>query len=293
VQISDQEVMLKDSSCFQKSTGDEAATKSLGMGVVTHQIQGKVYFTSWSMDVMIEGENAVRHMDLMTHNHASFPGNTPTWPYIDEMAGSPGKGCEKERKKVEDNCSGDQDKDCKTPACQQAKKCMLVPHTPLASEGQTGCCEGDTPHHLIEVHCFTEEGARSDGTRLPGFGGYNDKRAPCVCVTGSRYKEEHGNMHAIQGRAERNCMNPAGPRSQMGGNGTWNYGAAKKGAVEAHQKTFPKSGPDDKPCSKECLEQQLDNYHKQKSVGVKDDSTPLRADRSPLTEAQKQSVGIT
>src|SRR5215471_9724324 len=79
VQISSQEVMLKDSSDFKQSTGDEAATKSQGMNVVTHQIQGKCYFTSWSMDVKIEGENAVRHLDMMTHNHASGPGGTPPW----------------------------------------------------------------------------------------------------------------------------------------------------------------------------------------------------------------------
>ena len=53
VKISKKEVMLKNKSYFKKSTGDEAATKSLGMGVVTHQIQGKVYFTSWSMDVKV------------------------------------------------------------------------------------------------------------------------------------------------------------------------------------------------------------------------------------------------
>src|SRR5205823_5313821 len=107
-------------------------------GVVTSVNKGKVYYTAWSMDVKIEGENAVRHMDLMTHNHNPFPGNTPTWPYIDESATSPGKGCEKEKKEVESKCSGDQAKDCKDDdagkACQNAKKCMLVPHTPL--EGQ-------------------------------------------------------------------------------------------------------------------------------------------------------------
>ena len=64
VKISKKEVMLKNKSYFKKSTGDEAATKSFGAGVVTHQIQGKVYFTSWSMDVKIEGENAVRSFDM-------------------------------------------------------------------------------------------------------------------------------------------------------------------------------------------------------------------------------------
>ena len=38
VMISGQEVMLKDQSTFKTSTGNEAATKSLGMGVITHTI---------------------------------------------------------------------------------------------------------------------------------------------------------------------------------------------------------------------------------------------------------------
>ena len=105
VQISGKEVMLKDSSSFKKSTGDEAATKTLGMGVVTHQITGKVYFTSWSMDVVIEGENAVRHLDLMTHNHMSSPGNTPTWPYTDAAAVSdPDHPCVEDQMKEAEAC---------------------------------------------------------------------------------------------------------------------------------------------------------------------------------------------
>lgn len=37
------------------------------------------------MNVKVEGKNVVRHLDLTTHNHASSPGNTPPWPYTDEM----------------------------------------------------------------------------------------------------------------------------------------------------------------------------------------------------------------
>jgi uncharacterized protein DUF4150 len=69
VKIGGDEVGLKNSSAYKKSTGDEAATKTLGMGVVTHTIQGKMRHAAWSMDVKIEGKNAIRHMDLTTHNH--------------------------------------------------------------------------------------------------------------------------------------------------------------------------------------------------------------------------------
>src|SRR5829696_4558042 len=82
VKISGKEVMLKNKSYFKKSTGDEAgaATKK---GIITSTNRGKVYFNAWSLDVKVEGENVVRHLDLTTHNHASLPGDTLTWPFID------------------------------------------------------------------------------------------------------------------------------------------------------------------------------------------------------------------
>jgi hypothetical protein len=52
-------------------------------GIVTSKITGKVYFTSWSPNVKVEGKNVVRHLDLTTHNHASSPGQTPPQSYID------------------------------------------------------------------------------------------------------------------------------------------------------------------------------------------------------------------
>jgi hypothetical protein len=69
VKIGGGEVGLKDASNYKKSTGDEAATKSLGMGVVSHNIQGMLKHAAWSMDVKIEGQNAIRHMDMVTQNH--------------------------------------------------------------------------------------------------------------------------------------------------------------------------------------------------------------------------------
>lgn len=70
VAIGGGEVGIKDVSTYKKSTGDEGATRSQGMGVVTHKIQGSTYFAAWSFDVRFEGKNAVRHLDLTTHNHA-------------------------------------------------------------------------------------------------------------------------------------------------------------------------------------------------------------------------------
>ena len=82
VQISGQEVMLKNKSYFKRSSGDEAGSAPM-KGVITHKNMGKVYFAKWSMDVLIEGENVVRSLDLTTHNHASDPGQIAT-VYTDE-----------------------------------------------------------------------------------------------------------------------------------------------------------------------------------------------------------------
>lgn len=85
VKISGKEVMLKNKSYFKKSTGDEAGCAPK-KGIITSKNMGKVYFNSWSMDVKIEGENVVRHLDLTTHNHNSPPGNSPPIPHIDSMS---------------------------------------------------------------------------------------------------------------------------------------------------------------------------------------------------------------
>jgi Domain of unknown function (DUF4150) len=77
VKIAGDEAGMKDQSNYKTSKGDEAATRTFGMGVVSHSIQGKTYFAAWSSDVMFEGANAVRFMDMTTHNHGS-PSNPPS-----------------------------------------------------------------------------------------------------------------------------------------------------------------------------------------------------------------------
>jgi len=69
VQIGGDQVCIKDSSNYKKSNGDEAATKTLGMGVMSHQITYTTYFAAWSFDVKFEGLNAVRQLDMTTHNN--------------------------------------------------------------------------------------------------------------------------------------------------------------------------------------------------------------------------------
>lgn len=84
VKISGKEVTLKNKSYFKKSSGNEAGAAAK-KGVVSSVNRGKVYFNSWSMDVKIEGENVVRHLDMTTHNHGSTM-NTGPWPFFDDMS---------------------------------------------------------------------------------------------------------------------------------------------------------------------------------------------------------------
>ena len=75
--ICNTEVAQKDKSYFSTSTGDEPATFAFPKGTSTGALKGKAYFSSWSMDVKVEGENVARHRDTITHNQASPGGHTP------------------------------------------------------------------------------------------------------------------------------------------------------------------------------------------------------------------------
>jgi hypothetical protein len=125
VKISGKEVMLKDRSYFKTSTGDEAGCAAK-KGILTSVNKGKAYFTSWSMDVKFEGENVVRHLDLTTHNHASTPGNTGTWLYVDTRTEK--RACKKEMKRVDKKCKptkkqGKKTVPDKTPGAWKKKYC--------------------------------------------------------------------------------------------------------------------------------------------------------------------------
>ena len=72
-------------SFIAKSTGNEVA-QSTGGGVITHTVQGKAFYQSYAMNVLVEGNEAVRHLDLLTQNHmAKSPGNTPPAPWLSTM----------------------------------------------------------------------------------------------------------------------------------------------------------------------------------------------------------------
>jgi hypothetical protein len=76
-----------ESSYIGQSTGNEVSQPT-GGGVVTSATRGKAYFVSYSMDVLVEGKGVPRHLDLLTQNHASPPGNTPPGVWL-SVPGAP------------------------------------------------------------------------------------------------------------------------------------------------------------------------------------------------------------
>jgi hypothetical protein len=280
VQISGKEVMLKNKSYFKKSTGDEAGSAPK-KGLVTSKIQGKVYFNAWSMDVKFEGENVVRHLDIMTHNHASPTPNTPPWPYADGAAIAPDDPCKKEKKKVQKHCTPEDDwkKNCPTPppdigpaptnktsaayAVWQgdnaarldlfdefAKKCKENPCikarkcmlVPKEAKKKGGP-QGDCCPGQTGHHLI--EGASFTG--VSGWGNYDYDAAPTVCAEGpSWHTGSHRELHLYQAAAA----------SNLAPTGKWSRKVATKSGVKAHRKAFPEAG-----CSNKCLEAQLNKGH--------------------------------
>ena len=316
VQISGQEVMLKNKSYFKKSSGDEAGSAPL-KGVVTHTISGKVYFNSWSMDVSMEGENVVRHLDLTTHNHNPPPGNTPTWPYIDAMAFSSTGPCKDLGEALETKCppaptARDRAKWVKAmcestdSSCRDAMECVLTTYAPRTvhkdgTKTQGNCCPGKTPHHLVEVHCFAPINDRTgvmQEFRNAAGKGYSLNKAPCLCVEGPREDKEHGECHAVQQQLEAAYnQSPSAPRTAMsvGGQSNWTYGQARDAGLEAQSITKP-------GCDRACTKAQLDAYHNKAPPNGPgcNDSTPVRSDLgahgrptgSLTTEAQAHVTGL-
>jgi len=194
-------------------------------------------------------------MDLTTHNNGSLPGNSPPWPYIDEVA-APGitEACKKDKEKEEAACKGSDSnykssqECCADEKCQAARNCMLVP---FQGSGSPNCCSGKTAHHLIPNSLL--QSTRSDSsTNVPGLlktgqNAYTVEGGACVCVSGpSHHEGDHGKIHGLT-RDKLSALMEVGELK---------YADVKKKVVEAHREVL--AGGDDKPCSTDCLDKQID-----------------------------------
>jgi hypothetical protein len=327
VQISGQEVMLKNKSYFKKSTGDEAGNAPK-KGIVTGVNTGKVYFNAWSMDVKIEGENAVRHLDLTTHNHGSVPGNTPPWPYIDDMS-VPAKlkaDCAGDKRREKKACKdykphGSKDA-CKEltlgkPAllkgdkaaivkaekadpladevsrhkCLEVRRCALQPYDP------SGCCPPQTPHHLVEASAlFSIRSSKPGASALTSFANgkpgsttipYDENKAPCVCAEGVSHNA--GGTHELMHTLQsRVAMNQPKQLLTFANGTTANIPAWTYGkAKDEAWKAFSQVFSHS-GCSEKCIKAQLDAYHSQ--CGIHDGTQIKAVSTSKISDAKYEAA---
>jgi hypothetical protein len=287
VKISGKEVMLKNKSHFKKSIGDEAGCAAK-KGVVTSVNRGKVYFSAWSMDVKYEGKNVVRHLDLTTHNHASFPGNSPTWPFLDTQAFAGGGECSAVAKSLQDHCADKAVKNkkgqvtsrtrkaslkkmCADKDCRKALQCVLTQKSP------NNCCPGPngkkpTPHHVVPDAQFKD----ASGKRLAlSKGSYSYNKAPCVCAEGNSHSVgKHGEIHGETNTRTRAFLG-VGKGKQIPDQ-RWPVTFAERVGAEAVEASTG--------CPKQCVQAQLRAGHEK--MGIKR-SEPVR----PTTAGGEAETG--
>ena len=313
VKISGQEVMLKNKSYFKKSMGDEAGCAPK-KGLITSKNMGKVYFNMWSMDVKFEGENVVRMLDITTHNHASVPGNSPTWPYIDEatVPDDLKQKCADDKKKEETACAeyqphGPKDvcaevggakpvigkgetkanvKSAKADPlsdevaankCMEARRCGLQPYKP------SGCCPPQTPHHLVEGSAlFSIRAGKKGAVALDSFpngkAGSNTSAYDvnkAPCVCAEGVGHDAGGTHELMHTMQSAEAMEQPVKTLNLANGTTMSSRAWTYKQAKISATKAFSKVfRESGCNEECIEAQLDAYHRQCGIN---DATEIKA----------------
>ncbi|WP_213958113.1 PAAR-like domain-containing protein [Variovorax sp. dw_954] len=293
VQISGKEVMLKNKSYFSKSMGDEAGSAPK-KGVVTSKNMGKVYFNAWSMDVQVEGENVVRMGDITTHNHASLPGNSPTWPYIDKAAFAKDSdhACGPAVKNAKEACKDVDEKDAcpgalnktvgelrkevkKNPAKRDAsvaKHDALIkatPGKPTDKMTAVAVAEASSSPCVEAMRCFL----RPYNAEKDGKGGCCPGQTPHHIPPKANFKNASGNYMKGYDHNTALCACLEGPSQHVGTHGKAH--AALDYAAELHDlKHLDKCNLGEynaicamsieatTECDKDCIEHQLNNSFK-------------------------------
>jgi hypothetical protein len=289
VQIGGDEVMLKDSSYFKTSTGDEAGCAPK-KGIVTSKNKGKANFTAWSMDVKFEGANVPRHMDITLHNEASLPANTPTWPYLDKAAFAGSGPCKKVAKDVKTNCAkhleftakkkvkraASMAKMCADDACSEAMKCVVSPYSPNNCCPDKATAKKPTPHHIVPKSQFKHMGEDGPSIKLASGGKYRPNKAPCICVEGESHSEgDHGDIHAETNTKTREALRIPS-RQQIPDSKRWSVGDAETTGAGAVQEVTG--------CPAACTEAQVRKGHRSMGINKDDRVRPTTAGGEPETE---------
>jgi hypothetical protein len=253
------------------------------------------------MDVKAEGENVVRHLDLTTHNHGSNANEAVPFPYMDAVAALQSfDKCKSEAEKVKAQCVDNKDPPqtpCpaalgmpikatirrikaalakkgitdpkglpglalatttvaegknskglanKKTACARALRCLLRPYGGEKDGISKGCCPGQTPHHIPPYSVTKNVCGKS----------VSKGKALCICLEGANHsvgshgKHHHGINYLMQAKAKV-------PGSGISG-GPENY----TGKFSEHIKVSAAVCEAQNGCSKECIEQQLNEQYK-------------------------------
>lgn len=286
VKITGKEIIKKNVSYYKTSYGDEAGTATPAKkGIITGTIKGKVYFTTWSMDVKVESQNAVRHMDLTTHNHNSQIGNESIpWLHVDTGAFVNDENCKDDKDKIEKACKPLKDwkKNCPTPPKHPGKKpkgkaarkkykeqykkymadfpdfaekcndndCIKARKCMLVPyKPDSGCCPGQTGDHVIDAASFLDKAEHKGQARnkRPKIDGWGDYNVDkAPCICAEGPNQTTATHGQLHVR-----------RGVVAkGKGTWSQREAAQTGAKAIVKTFPDSG-----CNQDCLEAQINQYH--------------------------------
>lgn len=293
VKVSGQEVMLKNKSYFKTSTGDEAGSAPM-KGVMSHKTKGKVYFAMWSMDVKVEGENVVRHLDMTTHNHGSNANEAIPFPYMDAMAGLASfDKCKSEAEEVKKKCVDKQPppKPCpgalgmpikatirKIKAILSAKGVKDPKGLPGLAKASTAVAgeKNEKTACARALRCLMRPyDGEKDGVKkgccpgqtphhIPPYSttstvkGMNVSKgkALCLCLEGANHSVgSHGKHH-------HGINFLMGEKAKVPGSGITGGPDVFKGPMEKHIEVSAATTEAQTGCSKECIEEQLKEQYK-------------------------------
>jgi len=135
--------------------------------------------------------------------------------------------------------------------CTRAMRCLLRPYDG-EKDGVTGCCPGQTPHHIPPWSTFSEVAGNT----------VSHGKALCVCLEGAGHSiGSHGkHHHGINFLLEQS--------SRVGGvaKGTSKGDTVFKGPLSEHVKVAAAVTEAQNGCSKECIEEQLNQQFGEKQL---------------------------
>lgn len=134
------------------------------------------------------------------------------------------------------------EKDADSSPCVKAMRCKLRPFNAQPNDGKSGCCPGQTPHHVPPKNLM-------NGT-VPD---YDEKTALCVCLEGmTQHVGSHGKSHR--------AIDYAAQRAKASGK----IGADNKCSVDTYNQVCADAVAAQCNCDDKCIKAQLDSKFNEK-----------------------------